>query len=316
MTSAVLTLLALVATATAVAGAMSLWTDLYGRNRQRINERCDKEFGTTLGSRVEQVQLFQNLNTSAASAIEPGMWLRFQQMLEASRINISAKNLLILSGVGGIAAGLASTVGTGSTFVGLPIGAAAMALPLLYVRSHCQARTRKLCEQLPEAFDVMSRAVRAGQTVSSAMQLIADDLDPPVSEEFAHSHKQQSLGLSQDLALREMARRTGVIELQMFVAALLVQQRSGGNLVELLDNLSGVIRKRLLLQGKLKALTSEGRMQAAVLIVLPLVMFVAMYLLNRSYAEVLLDRPWLLSGTVASALIGSAWIVKLVKIDY
>jgi tight adherence protein B len=102
----------------------------------------------------------------------------------------------------------------------------------------------------------------------------------------------------------------------MFVAALLVQQRSGGNLVELLENLSGVIRKRLLLQGKLKALTSEGRTQAAVLIVLPLLMFLAMYCLNRSYAQVLLDRPWLLFFTAASALTGTIWIMKLIKIDY
>jgi tight adherence protein B len=237
-------------------------------------------------------------------------------MLEASRVNLSARQLALGSLISGVAIGLMAGLATTSFVAGLLMGVLGGWAPLFYVRLRGQARTRKLCEQLPEAFDVMSRAVRAGQTVSSAMQLIADDLDPPIAEEFAHCHKQQSLGLSQDLALREMARRTGVIELQMFVAALLVQQRSGGNLVELLENLSTVIRKRLLLQGKLKALTSEGRMQAVVLIVLPVLMFAALYVLNQSYAQVLLDRPRLLLATAGSAMIGAVWIMRIVRLDY
>jgi tight adherence protein B len=247
---------------------------------------------------------------------ELGLWQWCQRFVEDSNLGISAVRLLMLSAGSGAVAGLVAGIWAASSIVGVAVAAVAAAIPLFYVSSRRVARTRKMCDQLPEAFDVMSRAVRGGQTVSSAMQLIADDLGPPLANEFAFCSQQQSFGLSQDVALRELARRTGIVELQMFVVALLIQQRSGGNLVELLDNLSGVIRKRLLLQGKLKALTSEGRMQASVLIVLPVIMFFAMWGLNPTYAEILLARPWLLAGTATSVLIGSLWIVKIVQIDF
>ena len=100
------------------------------------------------------------------------------------------------------------------------------------------------------------------------------------------------------MTLQELARRTGVMELQLFVVAMLVHGTSGGNPVEILDNLSDVIRKRIRLVGKVKALTSEGRLQAVILSILPVGAFVAIFVLNRSYAQLLLDRPRLLTRPV------------------
>ena len=162
----------------------------------------------------------------------------------------------------------------------------------------------------------MARAVKAGQTVTGAFQIVARDLDPPLADEFAFCYEQQNLGRSPELALRDLARRTGVIELQMFVAALLVQRRSGGNIVELLTNLSSVVRKRLRLAGKVRALTSEGRLQALVLALLPIAVFIGLLVLNRPYVQVLLDRPHIL-GTLASLqVVGGLWVRKIINIDF
>ncbi len=98
--------------------------------------------------------------------------------------------------------------------------------------------------------------------------------------------------------------------------ALLVQRESGGNCAEILSNLSEVVRKRLRLVGRVKALTGEGRLQAAVLSLLPIAAFVAIYLLNREYANVLLQRPWLLVGLAASEILGTLWIRRIVTIEY
>ena len=162
----------------------------------------------------------------------------------------------------------------------------------------------------------MSRAVRAGQTMAGAMSLVATQLKAPISDEFACCCEQQNYGLSRDVTLQELARRTGVVELQLFVVAMLVHGASGGNPVEILDNLSDVIRKRVRLSGKVKALTSEGRLQAVILSILPIGAFVAIYILNPSYAQLLLDRPRLLGGVVISEVLGVLWIRRIVNFKY
>jgi tight adherence protein B len=190
------------------------------------------------------------------------------------------------------------------------------ACPLLYVAIKRQARIHALRMQLPEAFELMSRAVRAGQTMSSAMSLVASQLKPPLSEEFACCCEQQNYGLPREVTLQELARRTNVMELQLFVVAMLVHGTSGGNPIEILENLSDVVRKRIRMVGKVRALTSEGRLQAVVLSILPLGAFVAIYVLNRSYAQLLLDRPRLVIAVLVSEALGALWIRRIVNFEY
>jgi tight adherence protein B len=170
--------------------------------------------------------------------------------------------------------------------------------------------------QLPETFDLMSRAVRAGQTMSGAMQLAATQLKPPISLELAACCEQQNFGLPYDVALQELARRTGVMELQMFVVAMLVNRNTGGNVAEILENLSGMIRKRIRLLGKVKSATSEGRLQAVVLSVLPAFVFAVLLFVNRPYAQKLLDRPGLLTAVLFSEALGALWIRQIVNFKF
>jgi tight adherence protein B len=163
---------------------------------------------------------------------------------------------------------------------------------------------------------MVSRAVRAGQTVPAALQIIAEDFDPPISTEFRQCYEQQNLGMSRESALRALASRTGIMELQIFVVALLVQAKSGGDLAELLDNLALVIQKRMKLQDRVRALTGEGRMQARVLMALPVAALVGILFLAPEYAAALLERPWLLVATAAIQGIGGLWIQRIIRIEY
>jgi tight adherence protein B len=195
----------------------------------------------------------------------------------------------------------------------LPLGSV---LPLGIIFLRRRQRRRKLGRQLPEAFQMISRAVRAGQTVPSALKIIADDFDAPISEEFALCYEQQNLGVSREVALRKLAHRTGIMELQIFVVALLVQARSGGNLVELLDNLALTVRKRLKLADRVRALTGEGRMQARVLLILPIAALIGLIVLSPDYAAGVLEWPWLLAATAAAQALGVFWIRKIVNFQY
>lgn len=277
--------------------------------RQRLREASGK---ATDGKGAALLNLKQ-LTDSAVTRPKFSAWA--SELIEQSGVTLSLHVLLLASVI----------AGASGTAVGLILQAwwiaaigfiAGFAMPWGYVISKRRARIRRLTRQLPDALDVMCRAIRAGQTVPASFQMIADDFAPPIAEEFRHCYEQQNLGISYDAALRTLARRTGIMELRILVIALLVQSRSGGNLIDLMQNLSTMVRKRLVLHQKVKALTGEGRMQAAVLIALPLLVFVAMYFLNREYAQVLLDRPWLLAGCGVTQAIGAAAIHKMIQIDY
>ncbi len=184
------------------------------------------------------------------------------------------------------------------------------------MRAKCLLRMHRLGNQLPEAFDAIGRAVRAGQTTIAAFQSVADEFEPPLADEFRRCYDEQNLGISRETALRNLASRAGIMELRIFVVALLMQSRAGGNLTELLANLSMLVRKRVKLQQKVQSLTGEGRVQAAVLIVLPTVAFAALNVLSPSYISCLLQRPGVLAAALAAQAAGAVWIRKIIAVVY
>jgi len=188
--------------------------------------------------------------------------------------------------------------------------------PFLYVHLKRKRRLDKMLSQMPEALELMSRAIRAGQTMSQALQAIAQEFEPPIGPEFALCYEQQNLGLPPELAFQDLARRTGLLEIKIFIMAMLVQRQTGGNLSELLEKLAGVVRDRFRLTGKIRSLTAEGRAQAAVLQVMPPVVFGLMMLLNRKYAEILFQHPNYLIGLGVSMALGALWIRKIVNFNY
>jgi tight adherence protein B len=162
----------------------------------------------------------------------------------------------------------------------------------------------------------MARVIRAGQTMAQGLQAVADEFDAPIAAEFAYCYEQQNLGLPPETALRDLARRTGLLEIKIFVLAVVVQQQSGGNLADLLDKLAAIVRERFRIRSKIKALTAEGRLQAAVLLILPPALFLIILVLNRDFGQVLLDRPNLLLGMLVSEALGALWIRKIVNFDF
>ncbi len=122
--------------------------------------------------------------------------------------------------------------------------------------------------------------------------------------------------MSDELALRNLAKRTGIIEIRIFVVALLVQSRCGGDLIKMLANLTEMIRKRLKLKRRVRAMTGENRLQAVILIVLPILAFAGLSILAPDYVSELLKRPWLLTLTATAQLLGALWIRHYINFEY
>jgi tight adherence protein B len=214
-------------------------------------------------------------------------------------------------------AGLAASAGVaGWCLGGWRLAAAACpataAVPFLVLGSRRKARQEKLLGQLPGAFELMARVLRAGQPVLQAFQAAAEAAEEPLAGEFAQCTHRQNLGLRPEVVFQEMASRSGILELRIFVMALGIQRQTGGNLSEVLERLARLIRARLGLRQEVRSLTAEGRLQGWTLAVLPVVLFAAMFALNRSYASVLLEHPWLLAATGACMLFGLWWMRRIV----
>jgi len=190
------------------------------------------------------------------------------------------------------------------------------ALPIAFVGMRRRRRSNRLREQLPDALDLMSRMLRAGQTIPQSFRGVADEFEAPIAEEFGYCYEQQNLGLSTDVSMYEMARRTGVLELRILVVALTVHGRTGGNLSELLDNLADVVRDRYRIYGQIRALTADGRMQAAILLALPPFLLAVLSVLNHDYVTILFQFPWLLVGMFGFELLGALWLRRIVSFDF
>jgi tight adherence protein B len=318
---ALLTALTFAAGALLVLGLVSVASDLVRRDRSALGRRLDEEFRAGQRKRINASPLFRDLaqlppDSTGEGEPSPTLRQRFALVIEQAGLTLTPDRLLALTAGVGVVVGLLAGVIRQDPVVGLFAGLVAAPVPLLYVLRKRRARLDRLLRQLPDAFDLMARVVRAGQTTEQAVQAIAEEFDQPLAGEFAYCAEQQNLGLAPERSFRDLARRTGLLEIKIFVLAMLIQQQTGGNLAEILDKLAGVVRERFRVRGKVRALTAEGRMQAVVLLVLPFAIVGVMMALSKQYAATVLQYPELLGGMLVIEAIGALWIRKVVNFDF
>ena len=242
---------------------------------------------------------------------------KLQTLLDQADLDWSAsQTMLNLSG-----AALLITVGMLvlqlSPIAAIGCGGAALILPLLWLNFRRRRRMRKLDSQLPDVFDMMGQALRAGHSLAGAVQLVYEQMPPPVAREFAQVYHEQNLGVKIEEALLAMANRVDSLDVRFFVTAVMIQRQTGGDLAEVLDNISSVIRQRIELAGLVRGLTAEGRLSGWVLFALPIVVFIGSLYLNPDYGNVLLEEPIgqvMLMVALGMQLMGIAmirWIVNI-----
>lgn len=200
---------------------------------------------------------------------------------------------------------------------GLIAGALAAALPILVLRAKGARRLRRFNQKLPAALDLMARALRAGHSVGAAIEIVAQEGGEPLRSEFREVYKQQSFGLPQRDALLQLGRRVPSADLQIVITAMLVQKETGGNLVDILERTTAVLRDRMRIQGELRIKTAQGRLTGWILCLLPVVMFVLISLANPGYSDVLVHDPVgrkLTYAGIGMMALGGLMIRKIVRI--
>jgi tight adherence protein B len=307
------------AVATTVLGVYSIFADLRSGTQARIRRRIDESTREAVRDRVKKSALFKDLSQlAAATSPQDRVASRreiFELMVEESGMGITSNAVIWIAAVSGLSTAILASLLIPSIFVPPVALAAGAAMPVYFVKKKRDARLEKLLSQLPDAFDLMARVMRAGQTMTQAFRSVSDEFPEPISGEFAVCYEQQNLGIPPDTALRDLAQRTGLLELKILVVGVIVQEQTGGNLADMLDKLSTVIRERFQMRGLIKTLTAEGRLQAALLLGLPPALFLMMLFMNRPYALELFDHPILILITVVSEAIGGLWIRSIVNFD-
>lgn len=204
-----------------------------------------------------------------------------------------------------------------SFFIMLLCAGAGSALPLFFVIRAKDQRMIKIEEQLPDAIDLMSRAMKAGHAFSSALHMVGNEGPEPTASEFRMAFDEINFGVVMQDALMNLTTRVPITDLRYFVIAVMIQHESGGNLAELLDKISGLIRARLKLLGAIRVLSAEGRLSAWILSCLPFATALVINISNPGFLQVLWTEPagvMMLSTALGMMVIGIFLLTRIIKI--
>ncbi len=259
---------------------------------------------------------FENDKKSFMELITP-KFLSPQKYFEQADCHIKPSTLfgigLVLATAGATMAYLAKL-----PLIMVPITALSLfCLPLLWLWNKRRVRLNKFAAQLPDALELVARALRAGHSLQAGMHVVAEEMPSPIADEFGRVYEEQNLGIAVDESLKNMCDRVPNLDLRFFVTSVGIQRQTGGDLAEILDKIGYVIRERYRILGQVKALTGEGRLSGIVLIALPFALFGYMLNAKPDYIESLwtteLGRKMSVFAIIAQIL-GAITIKKIVNI--
>lgn len=242
-----------------------------------------------------------------------------QQLLEQSGSRMTVGTFVLASICAVVVPLVAMMRITHSVPVSLVVSGCIGAVPYLWIRRARSKRLWKFEEQFPEGIDLISRALRAGHTFQTGLKMVADELEAPAGTEFRLLYDRQSFGMPLGDALRNFADRTPVLDAKFFATAVLTQRDAGGNLAEVLDNLSAVIRERFKVKRQIRVISAHGRITGWILAGLPPTLAVGFAMINREHMQLLWTDPLglkMLYGAIGLQVLGMLIIRKILQIEY
>jgi tight adherence protein B len=246
----------------------------------------------------------------------PGMdWLA--RVIEQAGKKIPAYRLVLIAAILAAFSGLIVGLMTHQTLFGLLAFIVVLPLPILKIRVERDRRLARFEEQLPEALDVMTRALRAGHPFTETLKMVGDEMTEPIAGEFRITFSDINYGMSVKAAFMSLLQRIPSLSLMTMVTAVLIQRETGGNIAEILDKISAVVRGRFRFQRKIRTLSAEGRMSAWVLTLMPFLLAVALSLTSPDYLPMLVKDPAgrkLIVGAFVMITIGTYWMRKIIRI--
>jgi tight adherence protein B len=242
-----------------------------------------------------------------------------QRLIEQAGVKVTVGAVVAASGLLALVCGYFTWRATGWPVLAAPAAVAVSTIPVSILKRLRTLRLRKFEEQFPEALDLMSRALRAGHAFTTGLEMVASEMPAPVAQEFRLLFDQQNYGMPLPQAFKTFAERIPVLDARFFATAVLIQRESGGNLSEVLDNLSGVIRERFRVKRQMRVISAHGRITGWVLVGLPPVLGAALMTVNQEHRQLMFGDTLGLQMIVGAAIlqvIGTLIIRKIINIEY
>ncbi|MCR4441601.1 MAG: type II secretion system F family protein [Peptococcaceae bacterium] len=283
-------------------------TDLSWRKRQE--EPAGKEQGTGLGAVLGRAGRF---------LFRKGMTKKIEEQLAAAGLPLRGEEFLAAWAFCALVPVSAARLVTSNLVFVLLVYLAGVLAPLLFIGSARRKRQKKFNQQMSDSLSIMSNALRAGFSFVQSMEVVSREMPEPVAGEFARTCREISLGTSVEEALQKMVKRVASADLDLLVTAVLIQRQVGGNLAEILDNISCTIRERIRIQGEIRTLTAQGRISGIIIGLLPPALIILLLLINPGYLLPLFKTRaghLMLAGGVFAEAAGVLLIKKIVSIDY
>lgn len=246
-------------------------------------------------------------------------WQDLQLLVLRAGLLLRPSEALLIGAAGGGVGVAIGWFGTGNGVMALLAGVLAVSALYLYLTNLASRRQAQLAGQLPNALDMLSSGLRAGHALTRSLRIVATQSRSPMSDEVEHILQDINVGVSTPDALSLFVSRTRSYDVELVVAAIQTQLKLGGNLAEVLDNISGVIRERVRLQREIDAATSEGRLSAIILVAMPFVMAILISIISPGYMDPLFEEPagrMMLVGAGILMAIGIVVIKNLIEIDF
>ena len=272
----------------------------------------EEEFALLRDERLSQIPALDTLlrRSDRVSAV--------QDALEQAGMKFRAVNFLLLCMLSGILAAIAAALCSKNAAIAWAALIIGVFLPYSAVSFRRQKRFEKFEELFPEAIDTLARAVRAGHAFTTALEMITNEVAEPVASEFRQLYEEQKFGMPVRDALLNLTERMPLVDVKFFVTAVMLQRETGGNLAEILDNLSYVIRERFKIQRQVRVYTAQGRLTMALLMAMPPIIVAVMLALNPSFIRPLFSDAighTLLVAGITLQTIGYFVIRKIIRIQ-
>lgn len=291
----VMVALVFVAVVLLLQGLYMIWSSYKGPEAKKIEKRLQAL--TASRDHTQQAHLLKQRMLSEVPALErmllglPSAHGLDRTIFQAGLDWTVSRLLLSCAASGVIGYVMITMLAHQSGVTGVAVGGAVAAIPLLYVYYKRSRRLTRIQLQLPDALDLMVRALRSGHAFSSGLQMIGEEMTEPIANEFRIVSDEVNFGVSLQQALTNLSERLPITDLRYFIVAVLIQRDSGGNLAEVLGNLSRLIRERLKLFAKIRVLSSEGRLSAWILGLMPFALAAVMNLVNPAFMAPLWNDP-------------------------
>jgi tight adherence protein B len=305
-----------------VLGAYLLATVGTDNKRARLRQRLSEALLHSAHTEDIEVILARNELMSEIPALNRALLrlqtaLQLKRMLDQADLHITPSRLIMFSSMAGLLAALAVSVISISLPLIILSGLVAAALPFGHVWWKRKRRFDQFLELLPDALELMSRALSAGHAFSESLHMVAEEMPEPIAGEFRKTYEEQNLGLSLKLALENLMERIPLLDLRMCVTAVLVQKETGGNLGEILEKVAYTIRERFRIMGDLKTLTTSSRLSAWLLCALPIFVAIAVTFMNPDYMAVLWKDQrghYLIAAAISMQITGMLIVKKILNI--